>query len=402
VPTEAELTKLTVPQLKTQLQSRGVSITGVKRKADYVQLLLDTLQTAAAASDDAISDDDDDCSSDSSSNSCSDEQHHTDAKQSQQQQQQQQQLHIARHPVILVLDEQLQSMPFEALPCLRGHPVTRLPALPFLFTALSARWCTRTSSSSSSSSSTTTTTADSDDVDDTSEATWSPAQQGIRLHSGFYVLDPEQNLPTSRATLQPALEALQRSRGWSGAVGSDATSSSFQLASALSQHDLFVYCGHGAGELLLGRDDVAALQNCAAAVIMGCSSGRLKSSGCFEPAGMVSGYLVAGSPAVVANLWDVTDRDIDRYCLALLRLFAEKDDPASLAHAVAQARSECKLKHVIGYAPVCYGIPVMSAVTTAGSCGSSSGSSSSSGSVEASSKSKNDKSSSSSSSRKRC
>jgi Peptidase family C50 len=387
VPTEAELTKLTVPQLKAQLQSHGVSITGVKRKADYVQLLLDTLQFAAAASDDAISDGDDDCSSDSSSNSGSDEQHHTDAKQSQQQQQQ---LHIARHPVILVLGEQLQSMPFEALPCLRGHPVTRLPALPFLFTALSATWSTRSSSSSS-----TITTVDSDDVDATSEATWSPAQQGIRLHSGFYVLDPEQNLPTSRATLQPALEALQRSRGWSGAVGSDATSSSFQLASALSQHDLFVYCGHGAGELLLGRDDVAALQKCAAAVIMGCSSGRLKSSGCFEPAGMVSGYLVAGSPAVVANLWDVTDRDIDRYCLALLRLFAEKDEPASLAHAVAQARSECKLKHVIGYAPVCYGIPVLSAVTTASK---NSNSSSRSTSVKASSKST---SSSDSSSRKR-
>jgi Peptidase family C50 len=131
---------------------------------------------------------------------------------------------------------------------------------------------------------------------------------------------------------------------------------------------------------------------------MGCSSGRLKSTGCFEPAGIVSGYLTAGSPAVVANLWDVTDRDIDRYCLALLRLFAEADEPASLAHAVAQARSECKLKHVIGYAPVCYGIPVMSAVTTASSYCSSS---SKSNSVKASSKSNSTSSSSNSSSRKR-
>jgi Peptidase family C50 len=398
VPTETELTKLTVPQLKARLQSHGVSITGLKRKADYIQLLLGTLHSAAAASsatlssDDSVSDGDANCSSGSSSSS-SDEQQRTTEQSQQQQQQQQQQLSTARHPVILVLDEQLQSMPFEALPCLRGHPVTRLPALPFLFTALSATWSARTSSS------TTSTTADSDDVGDTSEATWSPALHGIRLHSGFYVLDPEQNLPTSRATLQPALEALQHSRGWSGAVGSAATSSSFQLATALSQHDLFVYCGHGAGELLLGRDDVAALQNCAAAVIMGCSSGRLKSSGCFEPAGMVSGYLTAGSPAVVANLWDVTDRDIDRYCLALLRLFAEAVEPASLAHAVAQARSECKLKHVIGYAPVCYGIPVMSA-TAASSCCSSSRTSVSS-SVKASSKSTSTSSDSNRSSRKR-
>jgi len=48
---------------------------------------------------------------------------------------------------------------------------------------------------------------------------------------------------------------------------------------------------------------------------MGCGSGALKGVGnqsLFEPGGAVLGYLFAGSPAVVGNLWSVTDRDLDR------------------------------------------------------------------------------------------
>ncbi|KAG5182227.1 hypothetical protein JKP88DRAFT_221290 [Tribonema minus] len=98
---------------------------------------------------------------------------------------------------------------------------------------------------------------------------------------------------------------------------------------------------------------------------MGCSSGRLRGGGEFEPMGMVSAYLVAGSPAVVANLWDVTDRDIDRYCLAVLDAFVVGGGggaaPPTLAHVVAEGRQVCKMRHIIGYAPVCYGIPLAAA-----------------------------------------
>ena len=66
----------------------------------------------------------------------------------------------------------------------------------------------------------------------------------------------------------------------------------------------------------------------AAAFLMGCSSGRLKHNGDFDASGMALKYLTAGAPGlllskegalltviavVVANLWDVTDGDIDRF-----------------------------------------------------------------------------------------
>ena len=87
-----------------------------------------------------------------------------------------------------------------------------------------------------------------------------------------------------------------------------------------------------------------------------------------------------GCPAVVANLWDVTDRDIDRFCEALLGTWLGRkgaalgpgsaaasssgDSPgvvtgglASISSAVSGSRAACKLPQLIGAAPVCYGVP---------------------------------------------
>lgn len=75
------------------------------------------------------------------------------------------------------------------------------------------------------------------------------------------------------------------------------------------------------------------------------------------------------SPLIVANLWDVTDRDIDKFAQSVfnkLRL-----DPSSVkakkqgkesrgtsaVRAIAESRDICKLKYLNGAAPVVYGIP---------------------------------------------
>jgi separase len=51
---------------------------------------------------------------------------------------------------------------------------------------------------------------------------------------------------------------------------------------------------------------------------MGCSSGRFSPRGDYEPVGVPLSYLMAGCPASIANLWDVTDGDIDRFSRFLL------------------------------------------------------------------------------------
>lgn len=90
----------------------------------------------------------------------------------------------------------------------------------------------------------------------------------------------------------------------------------------------------------------------------------------------------AGCPAAVANLWDVTDRDIDRFSQAVLTAYIssgssgsatsgstgsrtksgsgdENSEPlgTDMSAAVGASRGVCKLPHLVGAAPVCYGLP---------------------------------------------
>ena len=121
-------------------------------------------------------------------------------------------------------------------------------------------------------------------------------------------------------------------------------------------------------------------------MLWGCSSGALRDMGDFDRTGTPYNYMLAGwcvyfchpyglflmmpdlhfSPTLVANLWDVTDRDIDKFSQAVfdeLQLTPEaaaqppRADPKSVVTAVAQARECCKLKYLTGAAPVVYGIP---------------------------------------------
>lgn len=75
----------------------------------------------------------------------------------------------------------------------------------------------------------------------------------------------------------------------------------------------------------------------------------------------------------MANLWDVTDRDIDRLSEQVLKnleldaghLGKTDGKPGmlplgnkSVPLALAAARDDCKMKYLTGAAPVVYGLPV--------------------------------------------
>lgn len=66
------------------------------------------------------------------------------------------------------------------------------------------------------------------------------------------------------------------------------------LLPALQQHSTYVYLGHGSGEQYLPMPAMRRLGSCAAAMLMGCSSARLRLHGAYEPAGAVLGYMLAG------------------------------------------------------------------------------------------------------------
>ncbi|PIA27894.1 hypothetical protein AQUCO_07400019v1 [Aquilegia coerulea] len=53
-------------------------------------------------------------------------------------------------------------------------------------------------------------------------------------------------------------------------------------------------------------------------------SGSLPFMGCYNPQGVVLSYLLAGSPAIIANLWEVTDKDIDKFGKALVSAWLQE------------------------------------------------------------------------------
>lgn len=146
--------------------------------------------------------------------------------------------------------------------------------------------------------------------------------------------------------------------------------------------ELFIFCGHGAGERMCDPFRFRRLRTCPAAMLWGCSSGRLKAAGVHDALGTAVYYLLAGAPFVVANLWDVTDKDIDKLCMTHMQLCfdgsgsgayeggdgindsggQETNDQSSegmcnVSTALAMSRNVCRMQFAVGAAPVVYGIP---------------------------------------------
>ncbi|ORX55548.1 hypothetical protein DM01DRAFT_253316, partial [Hesseltinella vesiculosa] len=113
------------------------------------------------------------------------------------------------------------------------------------------------------------------------------------------------------------------------------------------------YFGHSAGQSMIRGQVIRQLPRCPVAILMGCSSGALQSQGDYDPHGYVLNYLLGGSASVVANLWDVTDKSIDRLSKKMMErwgLLASNDlyTGDSLVEALTKSRDECPLPYLIG------------------------------------------------------
>ncbi|KAK2664690.1 hypothetical protein Ddye_003264 [Dipteronia dyeriana] len=283
---------------------------------------------------------------------------------------------VNREPTVLVLDCEIQMLPWENIPIIRNQEVYRMPSVGSISATLQHH---------------------------------NQDQIGGRLAlfplidplDAFYLLNPGGDLIGT----QVEFEDWFRDQNLEGKAGSAPTAE--ELAVALKSHDLFIYFGHGSGAQYIPRRELQKLKRCSATLLMGCSSGSLKLDGCYNPQGTPLSYLQAGSPVIVANLWEVTDKDIDRFGKAILdaclrerstisvgcdqcTLLAEEveaknargckghkkvsrkkltetldtglcrngcDHRPKLGSFMGQAREACTLPFLIGASPVCYGVP---------------------------------------------
>lgn len=99
------------------------------------------------------------------------------------------------------------------------------------------------------------------------------------------------------------------------------------------------------------------------AILMGCSSGAYQANGDLEPTSNVFNWLICGAPMVVANLWDITDKDIDIFSDSVFAkwglLPGQKDQvDVDICQAVGSSRASCTLKYLNGAAPIVHGLPL--------------------------------------------
>ncbi|CAH9052128.1 unnamed protein product [Cuscuta europaea] len=277
---------------------------------------------------------------------------------------------INRKPSILILDFDLQMLPWENLPILRDQEVYRMPSVGAINATLVKRCLHQ-------------------------EA----IEKGNLLNSiplvdpldAYYVLNPDGDLSFTQATF----EGWFNDKNFEGTSGVAPTVD--ELTGALKRHDLFLYFGHGNGMQYIPADKKKDLETCSACLLMGCSSGSLKGNKSYIPQGAPLSYLSAGSPIIVANLWEVTDKDIDRFGKTLLEGWLRERsnfngdcDQCSeiskelksmdikggrgnrkrrdmhnkccrhrprIGSFMGEARKACILRYLNGASPVCYGVP---------------------------------------------
>lgn len=334
-----------------------------------------------------------------------------------------------RH-TILILDKRLHAFPWESLPCLDGLAVSRVPSMKALRDRIliqrrqSHQQCQNQHQSAT-------------DIDHHQE-------RGFHLDRSHtsYVLNPSGDLSHTEKVLSAPLKTLPPNPASAVPCLTGRAPSEQDFESLLTHSDILLYFGHGSGAQYIRTRTVKRLSRCAPVVwLMGCSSGAVTENGEFEPHGSVLGYLAAGwssedgalrdmdqevrgdgqadmgeveeqedtSPcmAVCATLWDVTDKDIDRFSVRLgeewglwpggsgteratasagekisktpktprrkgkgradVKANVESDVRArngqrqkgrSLVESVARSRGECYLRYLNGAAPVVYGVPV--------------------------------------------
>lgn len=280
---------LNVCQLQEKLLSLGIKLNREKKKSDLIELLVSEMEKAFQTTQESTENYTDmvDNIPDTLKRDHSDEPY-----------------------TVLILDEHLHRFPFESMDMFRDIAVSRMPSLPFVIAALHK-----------------------DNSRGSNPITY------VDPNKISFIIDPEHDFPETTQKMINAVESITSINGWKwkGCVGAgkDVTRD-FMGSSLTEQNGLVLFCGHGGGETFFSRarveelikyysDDKSKRRCCSAVLLMGCSSGRLKSVNSpknnphgsvypmnYEPEGIALSYIFAGAPCVVGTLWDVTDIEIDK------------------------------------------------------------------------------------------
>eukprot|EP00835_Amoeboradix_gromovi_P004571 NODE_364_length_10092_cov_0.435905.p1 type:complete len:1040 gc:universal NODE_364_length_10092_cov_0.435905:4107-988(-) len=168
----------------------------------------------------------------------------------------------------------------------------------------------------------------------------------VTLSNGVYILNPGTDLVKTEERLNMKLQHMEWKR-----EKSISENKWFDLLG----NDIFMYCGHGAGEKYYNPTNLSKNTSNSVVFLMGCSSLKSIDYG-ITRSSIAELYLNMGCRAVIGTLWDITDKDLDVQTISMLEGLQFKKDTSK---AIQESRQECKLKYLNASSLVCYGNPVV-------------------------------------------
>ncbi|CAL7940926.1 unnamed protein product [Xylocopa violacea] len=187
-----------------------------------------------------------------------------------------------RKTLVLIIDENMDYIPFESMEILKCHPVTRFPSLHITYALFKEH-----------------------------ENTMENGCKIIRVKNdmGMCIVNPSGDLPKMEKRMRLFIEYWLPH--WRSCYNIEPQEELFE--DALINRDILMYNGHGNGIQYLPGEQIERLRVKSIVLLFGCSSVKLlKVGGRYPPYGVSNQYLIASSPSVLGMLWEVTDADIDK------------------------------------------------------------------------------------------
>ncbi|XP_032679875.1 separin isoform X2 [Odontomachus brunneus] len=187
-----------------------------------------------------------------------------------------------RKTLVLIIDEHIDYLAFEAMEIIKSHPVTRFPSLHIAYALFKEH-------------------------EDT-------IVEGCKIikakdNMGVCIVNPSGNLQKMEKRMKLFINFWLPQ--WRSCYNTEPSEEMFE--DALVNHDILMYNGHGSGIQYLSGEDIEKTKVRSTVLLFGCNSVKLLViGGRYPPYGVTNQYLIACSPCLLGMLWEVTDFDIDK------------------------------------------------------------------------------------------
>ncbi|KAG5330739.1 ESPL1 protein, partial [Acromyrmex charruanus] len=187
-----------------------------------------------------------------------------------------------RKTLVLIIDEHIDYIAFEAMEIVKDHPITRFPSLHVAYALFKEH---------------------EDTILDGCKLIKAKEDMGI------CVVNPSGDLDKMEKRMKLFMDFWLPK--WKSCYNTRPSEEMFE--DALINHDILMYTGHGNGIEYLSGEDIERMRVKSTVLLFGCSSVKLfMIGGRYPPYGVSNQYLIACSPCLLGMLWEVTDADIDK------------------------------------------------------------------------------------------